>query len=162
MESAVVNGITLDRSEAKMSIIRVPDRPGIAYRILSPLAEAAINVDMIIQNASIDGHTDFTFTLPKVDLAKALPLIQQVAREIDALEVRTDDCVAKVSAVGIGMKNHPGVAARMFKALAEADINIQMISTSEIRVSCVVESTVGELAVRVLHDAFELHKNSGQ
>ncbi|MEW5784060.1 MAG: aspartate kinase [Bacillota bacterium] len=158
MESAVVNGITLDRSEAKMSVIGVPDRPGIAYRILSPLAEAAINVDMIIQNASSDGHTDFTFTLPKADLAKADPLVQQVAREIAAAEVRTDDCIAKVSAVGIGMKNHPGVAAHIFKALADENINIQMISTSEIRVSCVVEAKYGELAVRVLHDAFELDK----
>ena len=158
MESAVVNGITLDHSEAKLSIIGVPDRPGIAYRILSPLAEAAINVDMIIQNASSAGSTDFTFTLPKADLARAQPLVQQVAGEIGALEIRTDDCIAKVSAVGIGMKNHPGVAARMFKALADENINIQMISTSEIRVSCVVESRYGELAVRVLHEAFELHR----
>lgn len=161
MESAVVNGITLDHSEAKLSIIGVPDRPGIAYRILSPLAEAAINVDMIIQNASRSGTTDFTFTLPKADMARAQPLVQQVAAEIGAREIRTDDCIAKVSAVGIGMKNHPGVAARMFKALADENINIQMISTSEIRVSCVVESKYGELAVRVLHEAFELHRESG-
>ncbi len=158
MESAVVSGITLDRSEAKLSVMRVPDRPGIAYRILSPLAKAEINVDMIIQNASSDGHTDFTFTLPKSDLAKAKPLLQQIAHDIEAQEVRMDDCIAKISAVGIGMKNHPGVAARMFKALADENINIQMISTSEIRVSCVIESKYGELAVRVLHEAFELHR----
>jgi aspartate kinase len=158
MESAIVNGVTLDRSEAKMSIIGVPDRPGIAYRILSPLADAGINVDMIIQNASSAGQTDFTFTLPKADLDKAIPLVQQVAREIKAANVCTDDCIAKVSAVGIGMKNHPGVAARMFKALADDNINIQMISTSEIRVSCVIESKYGELAVRTLHSAFGLDK----
>ena len=158
MESAAVNGITLDRSVAKLSVMHVPDRPGIAYRILSPLAEAEINVDMIIQNASSDGHTDFTFTLPKSDLAKARPLLQQVAQQINAQEVRADDCIAKVSAVGIGMKNHPGVAARMFKALSLENINIQMISTSEIRISCIIESKYGELAVRILHDAFELHR----
>lgn len=158
MESAVVNGITLDRSVAKLSVTHVPDRPGIAYRILTPLAEAEINVDMIIQNAGSDGHTDFTFTLPKSDLAKARPLLQQVARDIDAQDVRADDLIAKVSVVGIGMKNHPGVAALMFKALAVENINIQMISTSEIRISCIIESKYGELAVRVLHDAFELHR----
>jgi aspartate kinase len=156
MESAVVSGITLDRSEAKLSVIRVPDRPGIAYRILSPLAEAAINVDMIIQNASSEGYTDFTFTLPKVDLPKARQLVEFVAREIEALEVRADNNIAKVSAVGTGMKNHPGVAARMFKALADENINIQMISTSEIRISCVIEAKYGELAVRILHEAFNL------
>jgi aspartate kinase len=158
MESAAVNGITLDRSVAKLSVIHVPDRPGIAYRVLSPLAEAEINVDMIIQNASSDGSTDLTFTLSKSDLSNARLLLQQVAKDIDAREVRTDDCIAKVSAVGIGMKNHPGVAARLFKALADENINIQMISTSEIRISCIIESKYGELAVRVLHDAFELHR----
>jgi aspartate kinase len=158
MESAVVSGITLDRSVSKLSVIEVPDRPGMAYRILSPLAEAEINVDMIIQNASSDGRTDFTFTLPKSDLTKARLLLQQVVEDIGAHEVRTDDCIAKVSAVGIGMRNHPGVAARLFKALADENINIQMISTSEIRISCIIESKYGELAVRVLHDAFELHR----
>jgi aspartate kinase len=157
MENAIVNGITLDRSEAKMSVISVPDRPGIAYRILSPLAESQINVDMIIQNASREGYTDFTFTLPKSDLPKARPLLEKVAGEIEAREVLADDRIAKVSAVGIGMKNHPGVAAKMFKALADENINIQMISTSEIRISCIIEAKYGELAVRVLHDAFGLH-----
>lgn len=158
MENAVVSGVTLDLSEAKLSIIRVPDQPGIAYRILAPLAEAAINVDMIIQNASSDGFTDFTFTVPKSDLVVAKQLVEKVAREIDAVEVRTNSSIAKVSAVGIGMKNHPGVAARMFKALAEENINIQMISTSEIRVSCVIDAKYGELAVRIAHDAFNLGK----
>jgi aspartate kinase len=161
MESAVVSGISLDRSEAKLSVIRVPDRPGIAFRILSPLAGAAINVDMIIQNASSEGFTDFTFTLPKADLARARQIVEQVAGEIGALEVRANDRIAKVSAVGIGMKNHPGVAARMFNALADENINIQMISTSEIRISCVIELKYGELAVRILHDAFDL-ANGGE
>ncbi len=156
MENAVVSGVTLDLSEAKLSIIRVPDQPGIAYRILAPLAEAAINVDMIIQNASSDGFTDFTFTVPKTDLAEAKQQVEKVAREINAIKVRTNSSIAKISAVGIGMKNHPGVAARMFKALAEENINIHMISTSEIRVSCVIDAKYGELAVRIVHDAFNL------
>lgn len=158
MESAVVSGITLDRGVAKLSVIHVPDRPGIAYQILAPLAEAQINVDMVIQNASIEGYTDFPFTLSKEDLPKARPLLDQVAEEIGAREIRADDSIAKVSAIGIGVKNHPGVAARMFKALADENINIQMISTSEIRISCIIESKYGELAVRVLHDAFDLQQ----
>lgn len=158
MENAVVSGISLDQREAKISVIGVPDRPGIAYRILSPLAEANINVDMIIQNASSEGITDFTFTLPKIDLKKALSIIDEIARDIQAAEVRKNDSIAKVSAVGIGMKNHPGVAAKMFQALSNENINIQMISTSEIRISCVVEAKYGELAVRVLHDTFQLNK----
>ncbi|HHX87769.1 MAG TPA: aspartate kinase [Firmicutes bacterium] len=158
MENAVVSGVTLDLSEAKISVIRVPDQPGIACRILTPLAETAINVDMIIQNASSDGFTDFTFTVPKADLEVAKQLIEEVAREINALEIRTNSSIAKVSAVGIGMKNHPGVAAKMFKALAEENINIQMISTSEIRVSCVIDAKYGELAVRIIHEAFNLGK----
>ncbi len=159
MENAVVSGVTLDLGEAKISIIRVPDQPGIAYRILAPLAEAAINVDMIIQNVSSDGFTDFTFTVPKSDLAEAKKVVEKVAREINALKIRTNSSIAKVSAVGIGMKNHPGVAAKMFKALAGENINIQMITTSEIRVSCVIDAKYGELAVRIIHDAFKLGEN---
>jgi len=145
-------------ARGKISVIGVPDRPGIAYRIISPLAQEAINVDMIIQNASSEGFTDFTFTVPRGDEHKARPLMEQIAREIGAREVRIDNGIAKVSVVGIGMKNHPGVASRMFKALAEHNINIEMISTSEIRISCVVNAHYGELAVRVLHDAFELDR----
>ncbi len=156
MENAVVSGVTLDLSEAKLSITRVPDQPGIAYRILTPLAEASINVDMIIQNVSSDGFTDFTFTVPKSDLAEAKELVENIAREINAGKVRSKSSIAKVSAVGIGMKNHPGVAARMFQALSDENINIQMISTSEIRISCVVDAKYGELAVRIIHDAFKL------
>lgn len=160
MESAVISGIILSHNEAKLSVIRVPDRPGIAYQILSPLAEADINVDMIIQNASIDGHTDFTFTVPKTDLSKARALIEEVIPEIGAQELSTDDGIVKVSAVGLGIKNCPGMAARMFQALAREGINIQMISTSDIRLSCVIEAKYGELAVRVLHDVFDLEINN--
>lgn len=160
MESAVVSGIILSHNEAKLSVIRVPDRPGVAYQILSPLAEAGINVDMIIQNASIDGHTDFTFTVPKNELARTKALVEEVIPKIDARELSTDDRIVKISAVGLGIKNCPGVAARMFQALADEGINIQMISTSDIRLSCVIEAKYGELAVRVLHDLFGLEKNN--
>lgn len=162
MESAVISGIILSRNEAKLSVIRVPDRPGVAYRILSPLAEASINVDMIIQNASTDGYTDFTFTVPKTELAKTRELVEQVIEEIGARQLCTDDSIVKVSAVGLGIKNCPGVAERMFRTLAGEGINIQMISTSDIRISCVIEAKYGELAVRVLHDAFELEKNNNE
>ena len=160
MESAVISGIILSHNEAKLSVIRVPDRPGVAYQILSPLAEASINVDMIIQNASIDGYTDFTFTVPKTDLSKTRELVEKVLPKIGARELCTDDGIVKISAVGLGIKNCPGVAARMFQALANEGINIQMISTSDIRLSCVVEAKYGELAVRVLHDVFGLEKNN--
>ena len=160
MESAVISGIILSRNEAKLSVIRVPDRPGVAYRILSPLSKASINVDMIIQNASIDGYTDFTFTVPRTDLPKTKELVEQVLPEIGARELCTDDGIAKVSAVGLGIKNQPGVAEHMFRTLAKEGINIQMISTSDIRISCVIEAKYGELAVRVLHDAFGLEVNN--
>lgn len=160
MESAIISGIILSHNEAKLSVIRVPDRPGVAYQILSPLAEASINVDMVIQNASIDGYTDFTFTVPKTDLAKTRELVEQVIPKIGARKLCTDDGIVKVSAVGLGIKNCPGVAARMFQALGGEGINIQMISTSDIRISCVIEAKYGELAVRVLHDTFGLEKNS--
>ncbi|MDI9456534.1 MAG: aspartate kinase [Dethiobacteria bacterium] len=160
MESAVISGIILSHNEAKLSVIRVPDRPGVAYQILSPLADASINVDMIIQNASIDGYTDFTFTVPKTDLSKTRELVEKVLPKIGARELCTDDGIVKISAVGLGIKNCPGVAARMFQALANEGINIQMISTSDIRLSCVVEAKYGELAVRVLHDVFGLEKNN--
>jgi aspartate kinase len=156
MENSVIKGVTLEKNVAKISLIRVPDRPGIAYRILSPLADEAINVDMIIQNASIDGFADFTFTIPKTDLEKASQQVKAVADKVGALEVITDDDIVKVSAVGIGIKTNPGVAARMFKSLSEENINIEMISTSEYRISCVIEEKYGELAVRAVHNAFGL------
>ncbi len=160
MENAVVSGVSMERNEAKLSVIGVPDRPGIAHLIFSPLADATINVDMIIQNVGNDGCTDLTFTVPRPDLQKARELVEKTARKLGAGEVRWDDRIAKVSAVGIGMKNHPGVAAKVFKSLAAENINIQMISTSEIRVSCVVEDKYGELAARTIHDAFDLGNNN--
>ena len=156
MEKVVVSGVTYEKNEAKVSIMRVPDRPGIAARIFGAIAEANINVDMIIQNISHDGFTDMTFTVPKGDLDSALSIVEPIAREIDSAGVLTDDKVAKVSIVGTGMRSHSGIASQMFRALSEDGINIQMISTSEIKVSCVIESKYTELAVRVLHNAFDL------
>ncbi|MFO7951384.1 MAG: aspartate kinase [Bacillota bacterium] len=156
MENSIIKGVTLEKNVSKISLIRIPDRPGIAQRIFAPLAESAINVDMIIQNVSIDGFTDLTFTIPTTDLEKAGELVNEVAREIEALEVRSDNNIVKVSAVGIGIKTNPGVAALMFKALSTENINIQMISTSEYRISCVIEQKYGELAVRAVHNAFGL------
>jgi aspartate kinase len=156
MENLIIKGVTLEKNVSKISLIRVPDRPGIAYRILSPLADAAINVDMIIQNASIDGFADFTFTVPTSELDHASKLVSIVAEEIGALEMLADNNIVKVSAVGIGIKSHPGVAFRMFKSLADENINIEMISTSEYRISCVIEEKYGELAVRAIHNTFGL------
>jgi aspartate kinase len=156
MEKMVVSGVTYEKNEAKVSVMRVPDRPGIAARIFGAIAEANINVDMIIQNISHDGYTDLTFTVPKGDLDHALSIVQPIAEEIGASGVQTDDRVAKVSIVGTGMRSHSGIASQMFKALAGDGINIMMISTSEIKVSCVIESKYTELAVRVLHNAFDL------
>ncbi len=160
MENSIIKGVTLEKDVSKISLIRVPDRPGIAHKILAPLADAAINVDMIIQNASIDGYADFTFTMPTTDLDKAKKLIEEVAREIDAQEMLAANNIVKVSAVGIGIKTNPGVASRMFHSLSAENINIEMISTSEYRISCVIEQKYGELAVRAVHKAFGLDKDS--
>jgi aspartate kinase len=156
MEAAVVTGITHDRSQAKISILRVPDRPGIAARVFGAVAERSIVVDMIVQNISRDGFTDISFTLPRGDHARAATALEEIAGEVGALGIVHDERVAKVSIVGVGMRSHSGVAARMFAALSQEAINIQMISTSEIAVSCVIEDKYAELAVRALHDAFEL------
>ena len=156
MEKVVVSGVTYDKNEAKVSILRVPDKPGIASKIFVPVADSNINVDMIIQNISIDGYTDLTFTVPTADLPQALDIVRPIGKEIGAKDIVTDDNVAKVSIVGTGMRSHSGIAAKLFKALAEENINIMMISTSEIKVSCVIESKYTELAVRVLHEAFDL------
>lgn len=158
MEKVLVSGVTYNKNEARITIVRVPDKPGIAARIFTPISEANIVVDMIIQNSSADGYTDLTFTVPKTDFKKALKLVKKTAEEIKAQEVLADENIAKVSIVGAGMVNHPGVAAKMFAALAKENINIMMISTSEIKISCVVEAKYGELAVRVLHRAFGLEK----
>ena len=156
MEQAVISGIAHDASEAKMTIREVPDRPGIAAAIFRPLADAGVDVDMIVQNVSADGRTDVSFTVPKSDLAHAAPVLDEIAREVGGHGVTADTEVAKVSLVGAGMKTHPGVAADMFDALAEAGINIQVISTSTIRISCLVDAADVERAVGAVHDRFRL------
>jgi aspartate kinase len=161
MEDVVVTGITHDRGQAKISVLRVPDRPGIASQLFGALAEQNIVVDMIVQNIGRDGYTDISFTLPRGDRARARSVLEKVAAAVGATQIATDDRVAKVSIVGVGMRSHAGVAARMFSTLARENINIQMISTSEIAVSCVIEDKYTELAVRSLHDAFELGRDRG-
>ncbi|MGH7865746.1 MAG: aspartate kinase [Candidatus Binataceae bacterium] len=154
MEEVLVSGVTLDRNQSKITIAGVEDRPGLAAKIFSPIAEAGIIVDMIIQNASADGRTDMTFTVAREDLTRALDLVRMVAGEVGAQGIRHEEQVAKVSIVGLGMRTHAGVAARMFQVLANERINIEMIATSEIKISVVVNSKYGELAMRSLHDAF--------
>jgi len=158
MEEAVVTGITHDRGQAKVSILRVPDRPGIAAQVFGGLGAQNIVVDMIVQNISRDGLTDISFTLPRADRQRAELVLADIASAIGAEGVIADDRVAKVSIVGVGMRSHAGVAGRVFTALSKEGINIQMISTSEIAVSCVIEDKYAELAVRALHDAFALGK----
>jgi aspartate kinase len=159
MEEAMVTGVTHDRGQAKVSILRVPDRPGIAAQVFGAVAEQNVVVDMIVQNISRDGYSDISFTLARGDRAKAVAVLEEIARRIGAQGVTHDDRVAKVSIVGVGMRSHSGVAARMFSVLAKEGVNIQMISTSEIAVSCVIEDKYTELAVRALHETFELSKD---
>jgi aspartate kinase len=154
MEEVSVAGVAADQNEAKLTVRGVPDQPGVAARLFGPVAGAGIVVDMIIQNASADGTTDMTFTVPRADYDRALELVREVAHAIGARDVRGDLDVAKVSIVGVGMRTHAGIAARMFDVLAREGINIQMISTSEIKISVVVDAKYTELAVRALHDAF--------
>ncbi|NBV89225.1 MAG: ACT domain-containing protein, partial [Betaproteobacteria bacterium] len=157
MEQAVISGIAFNRDEAKITVAGVPDKPGIAYKILGPVAQANIDVDMIIQNASHAGMTDFSFTVHRNELAKALEVIQaQVQPQIGAQSISSDSDICKVSVVGIGMRSHVGVASQMFQTLAAEGINIQMISTSEIKISVVIADKYMELAVRALHKAFGL------
>ena len=156
MESVVVSGITCDKNEARITLRKVPDQPGISARVFGLLAEAEIMVDMIIQNTRSDGETDLTFTVTKDDFKKAVELSEKAAKEVNAKEVLTAAHIAKVSVIGLGMKSNSGVAATMFEALAKENINIRLISTSEIRISCVIEEKYAELAVRVLHTAFGL------
>ncbi|MFQ5667163.1 MAG: aspartate kinase [Candidatus Binatia bacterium] len=153
MEDVLVSGVAFDLNEAKITLLRVPDRPGLATKIFTPIAKARIVVDMIIQNASEEGFTDLTFTVARTDHEKALEMVRAVAGQIGAGGVVSDTDVAKVSIVGLGMRSHAGVAARMFEVLAKEGINIQMISTSEIKVSVVIDAKYAELAVRVLHQA---------
>jgi aspartate kinase len=157
MEQPIISGIAFNRDEAKITVLGVPDRPGIAYQILGPVADANIDVDMIIQNVGADGTTDFTFTVHKNELNKTLAILKdKVQGHIGAREITGDDKIAKVSVVGVGMRSHVGIASQMFRTLAEEGINIQMISTSEIKISVVIDEKYLELAVRVLHKAFEL------
>lgn len=160
MEKPVISGIAFNRDEARINVIGVPDKPGIAYQILGPVADANIDVDMIIQNVGQDGTTDFSFTVPKGELNRAIKVLEGVQSQIGGKSVSGDDKICKVSIVGVGMRSHVGVASTMFRTLAEEGINIQMISTSEIKISVVVDEKYLELAVRVLHKAFELdHAN---
>jgi aspartate kinase len=154
MDDVLVSGVSYDKNEAKITLVRVPDRPGLAAQIFGPIADAHIVVDMIIQNASEDGTTDLTFTVSKTDHKKALSIVEQTLPALKAKGVRVDTDIAKVSVVGVGMRTHAGVAAKMFEVLAREGINIEMISASEIKISVVIDAKYTELAVRVLHDAF--------
>lgn len=158
MERLVVSSVTVNKKEARITLIKVPDQPGIAAKIFSPISHAGIIVDMIIQNRHSGKFNDLTFTVPKVDFEQAMDLSRRIAAEIGAVDVLGDTNIAKVSVIGVGMKNHSGVASRMFGALASENINILMISTSEIRISCVIEEKYAELAVRALHTEFGLDK----
>ena len=156
MEKPLISGIAFNRDEAKLTVLGVPDRPGIASKILGPVAEANIEVDMIVQNVAEDGTTNFTFTVNRSEYAKAMSILDAMAKAMGAREVRGDEAIVKVSIVGVGMRSHAGIAAKMFDTLAAEGINIQMISTSEIKISVVINEKYLELAVRALHAAFEL------
>ena len=158
MEKLLVSGVTCDKNQARITLKKVPDQPGIAAKVFSPVSEAGIVVDMIIQNMRSGGQTDLTFTVPETDFDQAMAMAEKVAEDIGAEVVLGDQNIAKVSVIGVGMKNHSGVAAKMFATLASENINIRLISTSEIRISCVVTEKYAELAVRVLHSAFDLDK----
>ncbi len=158
MEREIVSGITYDRDQAKITVVHVPDKPGVAAALFTPLSDKNIIVDMIIQNASLEGFTDLTFTVSKKDLKDAQKIVENTAKSVGAKKVEVDDQVAKVSIIGVGMASHSGVAAKMFTTLANESVNIMMISTSEIKISCVIQRKYTELAVMVLHDAFGLEK----
>ncbi len=161
MEQAVISGIAFNRDEAKITVRGVPDKPGIAYQILGPVSEANVDVDIIIQNIGVDGTTDFSFTVHRNEFAKAMAVLKNnVQKHIGARDVSGDDRIAKVSVVGVGMRSHVGIASKMFRALAEEGINIQMISTSEIKISVIIDEKYLELAVRVLHKAFGLDQET--
>ena len=160
MEQPIISGIAFNRDEAKLTVTGVPDKPGVAYQILGPVADANIDVDMIIQNTGHDGTTDFSFTIGRADYERTMVVLEKVRDDVGARAIESDRSMAKVSIVGVGMRSHPGVASRMFKTLADEGINIQMISTSEIKISVSVDEKYLELAVRVLHKAFDL-ENAG-
>jgi aspartate kinase len=156
METPTIAGIAFTRDEAKLTVLGVPDTPGVAHKILGPIGDANIEVDVILQNIAEDNSTDFTFTVHRNDMEQAKKILQRVARDLNAREIRTDDKIAKISLVGVGMRSHAGVASRMFGALADVGINIQMITTSEIKISVAIDEKFLELAVRALHSVFEL------
>lgn len=156
METPAIAGIAFNRDEAKLTILGVPDMPGVAYRILGPIGDANVEVDVIIQNVAQDKSTDFTFTVSRGELTRAERILRETAEELGAREVRSDNKIAKISVVGVGMRSHAGVASQMFEALAAVGINIQMITTSEIKISVIIEEKFLELAVRALHSSFEL------
>ncbi len=158
MEKPLISGIAFNRDEAKLMILGVPDRPGVAYQIVGPISDANIDIDMIIQNQGVDGTTDFTFTVHRNDCPAALDILRAQAEKLGAREVLSDDGIVKVSLVGIGMKSHAGIAARMFEVLADKGINIQMIGTTEIKISVIIDEEHLETAVQALHDAFELER----
>jgi aspartate kinase len=160
MEREVVSGITYDRDQAKITVVHVPDKPGVAANLFTPLSEHNISVDMIIQNVSAEGFTDLTFTVSKKDMKEARKIVEATAKAVGARKVEVDDDVAKVSIIGVGMMSHSGVAAKMFKTMANESINIMMISTSEIKISCIIQRKYTELAITVLHDAFGLEKKN--
>jgi aspartate kinase len=159
MEKVLVSGVTYDRNTARITVKKVPDRPGVSSRLFKPVSDAGIVVDVIVQNTNEDGYTDLTFTVTKADFQRTMKLVGEVAADIGAEKVMGDMDIAKVSIVGAGMRSHAGVAQKMFQALADESINIMMISTSEIKVSCVIEEKYTELAVRVLHKSFDLEAN---
>jgi aspartate kinase len=159
MEEVAVSGVTYDKNQTKITVLGVPDRPGIAARLFKGIADATVVVDMIVQNVGSDGQsTDISFTVPKTDSKKALMLTEEIVEELGAKGVTLREDIAKISIVGVGMRTHSGVAAKMFETLAQHGVNIMMISTSEVKVSCIVEAKYTELAVRILHDAFGLQK----
>ena len=160
VEDPIISGVVTDMTEAKVTVLGVPDKPGVSAALFEPLADAHVNVDMIVQNTSTDGTTDISFTMPMADLGQAESIVQRVAEEIGATKVTHDDDIAKVSLVGAGMKSSPGIAAKMFRVLADNDVNIQMISTSTIRVSIIIPANQMELAARSLHTAFDLDSGS--
>ncbi len=158
MEREIISGVTYDRDQVKITVVHVPDQPGVAASLFSPLSDKNIFVDMIIQNASSEGYTDLTFTVSKKDLKEAQKIVESTAKKVGAKKIEVDDQVAKISIIGVGMTSHSGVAAKMFKTLAAEGVNIMMISTSEIKISCIIQRKYMELAVSVLHDAFGLDK----
>ena len=160
MEEPIISGVVHDASDAKITVLGVPDQPGVSAALFEPLAEANVNVDMIVQNTSTAGTTDISFTLPKTDIAAAQPIVERISKQVGAKGVTHDTNIAKISLVGAGMKSSPGIAAKMFRVLADNKVNIEMISTSTIRISVVVAAPMLEKAVRALHTAFDLDSGS--